>query len=128
MSEEQQEQSGGGSSLKNILLGLVSTITLGVGGWFTTKLTGGDDKEAAPVQQAAPVINIQNTQTQAAGGGKTVVIKEKETVKEKAAPVKEKEGDDILKVYTNALPSSAYRIALYDANNNQLGITDFNKL
>ena len=94
MAEETQEQSGGGSSLKNILLGLVSTITLGVGGWFTTKLTGGDDKEAAPVQQAAPVINIQNNQTQQASGGKTVVIKEKETVKEKSAPVKKKDGDE----------------------------------
>jgi hypothetical protein len=37
-------------------------------------------------------------------------------------------GDNVLKVYTNALPSSAYRIALFDANGNQLGITDFNKL
>jgi len=37
-------------------------------------------------------------------------------------------GDNILKVYTSALPQSAYRIALYDASNNQLGITDFNKL
>ena len=37
-------------------------------------------------------------------------------------------GDNILKVYTNALPTSAYRIALYDANDKQLGITDFNKL
>ena len=37
-------------------------------------------------------------------------------------------GDNIVKVYPSALPSSAYRIALYDANNNQLGITDFNKL
>lgn len=37
-------------------------------------------------------------------------------------------GDNILKVYTNALPTSAYRVALYDVNNNQLGITDFNKL
>ena len=37
-------------------------------------------------------------------------------------------GDNILKVYTNALPTSAYRIALYDANNRQLGITDFNKM
>ena len=36
--------------------------------------------------------------------------------------------DNILKVYTNAFPSSAYRIALYDAAGNQLGITDFNKL
>ena len=39
-----------------------------------------------------------------------------------------KAGDNILKVYTNAFPSSAYRIALYDATGNQLGITDFNKL
>ena len=39
-----------------------------------------------------------------------------------------KSGDNILKVYTSALPSSAYRIALYDANNNLLGITDFNKV
>jgi hypothetical protein len=39
-----------------------------------------------------------------------------------------KVGDNILKVYTSALPSSAYRIGLYDSNNNLLGITDFNKL
>lgn len=37
-------------------------------------------------------------------------------------------GDNVLKVYTNALPSSAYRIGLFDANGRQLGITDFNKL
>ncbi len=37
-------------------------------------------------------------------------------------------GDNILKVYTSALPSSAYRIGLFDSKNNQLGITDFNKL
>jgi hypothetical protein len=96
MAEETQEQSSGGSSIKNILLGLVSTITLGIGGWFTTKLTGGDDKEATPVQQAAPVINIQNNQTQqAASGGKTVIIKEKSAEPAKpAAPVKKKEGDE----------------------------------
>lgn len=39
-----------------------------------------------------------------------------------------KAGDNILKVYTSALPSSAYRIGLYDSKGNQLGITDFNKL
>ena len=39
-----------------------------------------------------------------------------------------KSGDNILKVYTSALPSSAYRIGLYDSKGNQLGITDFNKL
>jgi hypothetical protein len=37
-------------------------------------------------------------------------------------------GDNLLKVYTTALPPSAYRIALYDSNNNMLGITDFNKI
>jgi hypothetical protein len=97
MAEEQQEQSGGGGSLKNILLGLVSTITLGVGGWFTTKLTG-DDKEAAPVQQAAPVINIQNTQQQSAG--KTVIVNGgggNGSAAKPAAPApapKKKEGDE----------------------------------
>jgi hypothetical protein len=39
-----------------------------------------------------------------------------------------KAGDNVLKVYTSALPSSAYRIALFDNNNKQLGVTDFNKL
>jgi hypothetical protein len=94
MAEEQEKSESTGSSIKNIIIGLVSTITLGVGGWFTTKLTGGDEKEA-PVQQAAPVINIQNTQnqSQSAGGGKTVIIKEKETVKEQPKP-KKKEGDE----------------------------------
>jgi len=37
-------------------------------------------------------------------------------------------GDNVLKVYTNALPSSAYRIGIYDMSGKQLGITDFNKL
>jgi hypothetical protein len=37
-------------------------------------------------------------------------------------------GDNIVKVYTSALPSSAYRIGLFDSNNNLLAITDFNKL
>ncbi len=96
MAEETQEQSTG-SSLKNVIIGFVSTITLGVGGWVTTKLTGGDDKEATPVQQAAPVINITNSnQQQQAAGGKTVIIKEKETAKpaEPAKHVKKKEGDE----------------------------------
>ena len=94
MSEEQKESTGG--SLKNIILGLVSTITLGVGGWFTTKLTGGDDKEAAPVQQAAPIINVTTNQTQQAG--KTVIVNGggNSTAKpaEPAKPVKKKEGDE----------------------------------
>ena len=39
-----------------------------------------------------------------------------------------KAGDNVLKVYTSALPSSGYRIGLFDSNGTQLGITDFNKL
>ena len=95
MAEEQQEQSTGGS-IKNIIIGLVSTITLGVGGWFTTKLTGGDEKEA-PVQQAAPVINITNSQTQQAGGGKTIIINKGGETAKPVAPVKKKEGDEFKK-------------------------------
>lgn len=38
-----------------------------------------------------------------------------------------KAGDNILKIHTTALPSSAYRIALYRSNV-MLGITDFNKI
>jgi hypothetical protein len=93
MSEEVEQESTA-KSFKGIIITLVSTVTLGVGGFVTNKLTGGGD-EAAPVQQAAPVINITNSNQQAAAsGGKTVVIKEKETVKEPAKPVKKKEGDE----------------------------------
>jgi hypothetical protein len=95
MAEEQEQQSGG-TSIKQILIGLVSTITLGVGGWFTTKLTGGDDDKGTATQTAQPVININNTQQQSqAAGGKTVIIKEKAAEPAKpTAPVKKKEGDE----------------------------------
>jgi hypothetical protein len=93
MSEEVEQESTA-KSFKGIIITLVSTVTLGVGGFVTNKLTGGGD-EAAPVQQAAPVINITNSNQQAAAsGGKTVVIKEKERIKEKPAPVKKKDGDE----------------------------------
>ena len=92
MSEEVEQESTA-KSFKGIIITLVSTVTLGVGGFVTNKLTGGGD-EAAPVQQAAPVININNTQTQQqSAGGKTVIIKEKEVAKP-AAPVKKKEADE----------------------------------
>ena len=39
-----------------------------------------------------------------------------------------KVGDNVLKVYTSALPSSAYRIGFYDVTGKEMGITDFNKL
>jgi len=90
MAEEQEESTG--KSFKNIIIGLVSTVTLAVGGFITNKLTGGDDKEIPAA--VAPVINIQNNQTQSSGGGKTVIIKEKETVKETAPKPKKKDGDE----------------------------------
>ena len=96
MAEEQEKSESTGGSIKNIIIGLVSTITLGVGGWFTTKLTGGDEKEA-PVQQAAPVINITNSQTQQAGGGKTIIINKGGETAKPVAPVKKKEGDEFKK-------------------------------
>ena len=91
-----EEQAGGGTSIKNILIGLVSTVTLGVGGWFTSKLTGGDEKEAAPAA-AAPVINITNSnqQAQQAGGGTKVIERVVEKPAAQPAPkVKKKEGDE----------------------------------
>jgi hypothetical protein len=96
MSEEVQTE-GTWSGLKKTIIGLASTVVLGVGGWFTTKLTGGEE-QAAPVQQAAPVINLNlennNTQTQSAGGGTKVIER---VVEKPAAPApkpKKKEGDE----------------------------------
>jgi len=97
MSEElEQNNDGTWSGLKKTIIGVATTAVMGLGTWGVTLITGGE-KEAAPVQQAAPVINITNSNQQsqqASGGGKTVVIKEKETIKEKPAPVKKKEGDE----------------------------------
>ena len=98
MSEElEQSNDGTWSGLKKTIIGVVSTAVMGVGTWGVTQLTGGD--EPAPVQQAAPVINITNSnqQAQQAGGGKTVIIKEKEAAAkpaEQAKPLKKKEGDE----------------------------------
>jgi hypothetical protein len=81
-----EEESGEGS-LKSILIGLASTIALGVGGYVTKQLTG-EEEAATPaaVSAPAPVINITNANTQQqSAGGKTVIIKEKE-----AAPAKPK--------------------------------------
>jgi hypothetical protein len=93
MADEEKSESTGGS-IKNILIGLVSTITLGVGGWFTTKLTGGDDKETA-TPTAAPVINITNSNQQSQAAGKTIIINKGGDGKAAPAPKpKKKEGDE----------------------------------
>ena len=93
---EEVEQESTGKSFKNIIIGLVSTVTLGVGGFITNKLTGGGDDEKATPAAAAPVINITNSNQQSqAAGGKTVIIKEKSAEPAKpATPVKKKDGDE----------------------------------
>ena len=99
---EEAENSGGGS-LKSILIGLASTIALGVGGYVTKQLTGEGDEPAQATSTPAPVINITNSNQQAqqqAAGGKTVIIKEKAVAapaQQQAAPApkpKKKEGDE----------------------------------
>ncbi len=98
---EEAENSGGGS-LKSILIGLASTIALGVGGYVTKQLTGESDEPAAATSAPAPVINITNSNQQAqqqSAGGKTVIIKEKAVAAPQAAPApapkpKKKEGDE----------------------------------
>jgi hypothetical protein len=92
---EEQEQEGTMSGLKKTLIGAVGTIVTAGGVWAASLLGGGDKAEPAPVQ-AAPVINITNSQTQqqAAGGGKTVIIKEKGATPAPAPKPKKKEGDE----------------------------------
>jgi hypothetical protein len=96
MAEEVENSNDGTlSGLKKTIIGVVTTAVMGLGTWGITQITGGD-KDETPVQQAAPVINITNSnqQSQSAGSGKTVIIKEKETVKEVAPKPKKKEGDE----------------------------------
>jgi hypothetical protein len=97
---EEAENSGGGS-LKSILIGLASTIALGVGGYVTKQLTGEGDEPAAAVSAPAPVINITQNQAQqqAASGGKTIIIKEKavggtQPAAQTQPKPKKKEGDE----------------------------------
>ena len=94
---EEVENDGTWSSLKKTIVGVAGTVVTAGGVWLTTLLGGGDKAEPAPVQ-AAPVINITNSNQQAqqaAGGGKTVIIKEKSAAPAQAQPKpKKKEGDE----------------------------------
>ena len=96
MAEEVENSNDGTmSGLKKTIIGVITTAVMGLGTWGITQLTGGD-KEVAPVQQAAPIINIQNNQTQTAGGGgKTIIINKGGDGKVAPAPKpKKKEGDE----------------------------------
>lgn len=93
MAEEQES----GGSLKSILIGLVSTITIAIGGFVTKQLTG-EEEEAQPAQISAPapVINIttNNTQQQkqaSSGGTKVIERVVEKPAKEKPKPKTAKE-------------------------------------
>ena len=97
---EEQEQEGTMSGLKKTLIGTVGTIVTAAGVWATTLLGGGDKAEPAPVQ-AAPVINITNSnQQQQQAAGKTVIIQgggNNGSTTKPTAPApkpKKKEGDE----------------------------------
>jgi hypothetical protein len=87
-----EEAENGGGSLKNILIGLASTVAIAVGGFVTKQLTGDDEATPAAVSAPAPVINITQQQQAAApsGGGKTVIIKEKSAAPAPAPAPKKK--------------------------------------
>jgi hypothetical protein len=97
MSEEVESSNDGTlSGLKKTIIGVITTAVMGLGTWGITQITGGGD-EPTPVQQAAPVINITNSnqQSQAAGGGTTKIIeREKVVEKEKPAAKPKKEADE----------------------------------
>jgi hypothetical protein len=89
MSEEHND--GTWSGLVKTLVGTIGTIITAGGAYVGSQMfDGGEEKmEAAPAATTAPapVINITTNQIQeqTSGGGKTVIIKEKE-----AAPAKPK--------------------------------------
>ena len=95
MSEElEQSNDGTWSGLKKTIIGVATTAVMGLGTWGVTKITGGGDEPApAPVQQAAPVINLNvqnsNTQQQSAGGTKVIErVVEKPAAQPAPAPKK----------------------------------------
>ena len=97
MAEETQEQEGTWSGLKKTIIGVATTLVTAGGVWLSTLLGGGDKAEPAQ-PAAAPVINITTNQTQqqAAGGNKTVIINKGGDGKpvQPAPKPKKKEGDE----------------------------------
>jgi len=94
MAEEVENSNDGTmSGLKKTIIGVITTAVMGLGTWGITQITGGD-KEAAPVQ-AAPVINITNSNQQSQAAGKTIIINKGGDGKPAPAPKpKKKEGDE----------------------------------
>jgi hypothetical protein len=104
-----------------------------------------DDMFIEPIQQVKPELQIANTagiKLETVFVTSEVAMNVKSEVAQAATirifdianrvvskeNVNVKAGDNILKVYTSALPSSAYRIGLFDSMGRQIGIADFNKI
>jgi hypothetical protein len=99
MSEElEQNNDGTWSGLKKTIIGVLSTAVMGLGTWGITQITGGEKDEPSPVQQVAPVINLNvennNTQNQSNGGTIKVIERVVENPVEEKPKPKKKEGDE----------------------------------
>jgi hypothetical protein len=96
MAKNEKHNDGTMSGLKKTIIGTVSTLVVGGGTFLMSYLQKPKDSDkATPATQQS--ININIPQQQAAGGTKTVIIKEKEKAGEaakSAAPVKKKDGDE----------------------------------
>lgn len=97
MAKNEKHNDGTMTGLKKTIIGTVSTLVVGGGTFLMSYLQKPKDSDkAVPATQQSININIPQQQ-QAAGGTKTVIVKEKEKTSEAAkpvAPVKKKDGDE----------------------------------
>jgi hypothetical protein len=97
MAKNEKHNDGTMSGLKKTIIGTVSTLVVGGGTFLMSYLQKPkeSDSKAAPATQQSININLP-AQQQAAGGTKTVIVKEKAAEPAKpAAPAKpKKDGDE----------------------------------
>jgi hypothetical protein len=92
MAKNEKHNDGTMSGLKKTIIGTVGTLVTAGGAFLMTYLQKPKESDKQ-VQPQSININVP-AQQQAAGGTKTVVIKEKAADAKPAAPVKKKEGDE----------------------------------
>ena len=96
MAKNEKHNDGSMSGLKKTIIGTIGTLVTAGGAFLMTYLQKPKESDAKqqPATQQSININIPQQQ-QAAGGTKTVIVKEKSAESAKpAAPVKKKEGDE----------------------------------
>jgi hypothetical protein len=99
MAKNEKHNDGTMSGLKKTIIGTVSTLVVGGGTFLMSYLQKPKEGENKTQPQSQQSININIPgQQQAAGGTKTVIVKEKAAEPAKpAAPVKKKDGDEFKK-------------------------------